>query len=246
MAVFKSYIPIHEQAKQDIGGGMKDINTNEVITKDDLVEGYTPQYTPPVEVVTKKRNVEGIPKRYQHIDIANTLGFFQKNNIVNVMAIEKCMKYINHMDEYIQDGIGLLIRGSVGTGKTSMAVSVMREAIKHNYSVLFVPSSSLVDMIMSGSEEERVKFNNRLKHVKLLVIDDLGTEYSKGWITNKIQSIIDERYNEKKTTIITTNLEQKGSLRNRYSARLEDRILETSIVINCVGKSVRKQFDMEN
>ena len=94
-----------------------------------------------------------------------------------------------------------------------------------------------MDRLFSGTTDERSKLEHKLQTVSLLVIDDLGMEYEKGWVTAKIRAIINDRYNEEKSTIITTNLEK--DINDRYVDGMLDRIASTSTFSNFDGKSLR-------
>lgn len=181
----------------------------------------------------------GIPLRYKDI----TMEYIVKkgippqvqNNVRDVQA------YIANLRENLNEGVGMVFRGTVGTMKTTLAVAIMRATIELGKNAYFIPMANLMDKLFSGTTEERAKLEQRLQSVSLLVIDDLGMEYEKGWVTAKIRAIINDRYNEKKSTIITTNLGKDIS--DRYIEGMLDRIAGTSTFSNFEGKSLRKLGD---
>jgi DNA replication protein DnaC len=109
--------------------------------------------------------------------------------------------------------------------------------------------SSLMDNLYSmkaRNVEEWVTFENRLRNTNLLVIDDLGGEdVNAPWVLQKVHSIITERYNRKKTIIITTNL-NKQELENTYSGRLIDRLKSTNYYIAFNSPSQRKVMNIND
>lgn len=120
-----------------------------------------------------------------------------------------------YMHENAEAGRGLLLKGSVGTMKTTLAVAVLQEQIAQGGSGYFVTMSGLLDSIFTLkaiSPGEWARFEQRLRETPLLVLDDLGAEHSEGWVQTKVDAIIAERYNRCWPVIVTTNL-TAGQLR---------------------------------
>ena len=150
-------------------------------------------------------------------------------------------KYVCDMQKNWSDGIGMILKGPVGTMKTSMAVAVLIEHLKAGHSGLFVPMVSMLDNIFTmkaRNKEEWLAYEDRIRNTGLLVLDDLGAEYHQEWVLSKVDAIISERYNRMKPIIITSNLTSKG-LKGKYAERVYDRLKNTSKVINFSGDSLR-------
>ena len=64
----------------------------------------------------------------------------------------------------------------------------------------------------------------------MLVLDDLGAEWGSSYVTGKIDAIFAERYNRKRSTIVTTNLAGQA-MQSRYPDRIIDRLRETAKII---------------
>ena len=160
---------------------------------------------------------------------------------------EMIYRYAQRLDKYIAEGKGLILSGSYGTMKTTLAVCVLRKFIEQGGSGLFIPMCSIMDNLYSmraRSLEEWGRFETRLRETKLLVIDDLGGEdVSAPWVLPKVNSIITERYNRKKPVIITTNM-TKDELLDTYSGRLIDRLKSTNFYIVFNAKSKRRGLDL--
>lgn len=117
--------------------------------------------------------------------------------------------YISRIDEMLDRGDGLLLWGDNGHGKTSAAVVVAKEARRRGASVLFITAeqlrkASFGDMMFT---DEKTLFY-RANEVDMLVIDDLGKEYSgdSGYTERVFEALIRERAASKRVTIITTNM----------------------------------------
>ena len=164
----------------------------------------------------------------------------------NAIAFEVIKDYASHIVDNLNQGLGLIIKGPVGTGKTTAAIAIMKEAIKHKKSPYFISMISLLDKLMSfRDQEERYEFEQRIQNCPLLVLDDLGGEYigknkEESWMLKRIMSIINERHQRSKSIIITTNLPIK-ELAERYDQRAIDRIRSTNQIITLLGESLRKE-----
>lgn len=160
---------------------------------------------------------------------------------------EMIYRYAKKIDKYVAEGKGLILSGSYGTMKTTLAVCVLRKFIEQGGSGLFIPMCSIMDNLYSmrtRSLEEWYRFETKLRETKLLVIDDLGGEdTSAPWVLPKVNSIITERYNRKKPIIITTNM-TKNELVNTYSGRIIDRLKSTNFYIAFNAKSKRKGLNL--
>jgi DNA replication protein DnaC len=151
--------------------------------------------------------------------------------------------YAAELEENVNKGVGLMLKGPVGTMKTTFAVAVLRQYIQEGGSGLFMPMVSLLDTIFTlkaKSLEEWASFEHKLKNVKLLLLDDLGAEHTEGWVLTKVDAIITERYNRCLPIIITTNMSTE-QLKQTYAERIMDRLRSTSKVITFAGKSLREK-----
>lgn len=198
----------------------------------------------------------GIYKRYQHVTFESL-----KPRPYNAAEYASARAYGETIEKHIKRGTGLILKGPVGTGKTTVAVAIMREAMKKGYRPFFIPMVSLLDTIFSMRDaEERAKFETRVRECSLLVLDDFGGEYkgkgTESWALNRIDSIITERYNRMKPVIITTNLpitSQRDAdghivaegMVDRYNARIIDRLRSTSQIITFSGESLRQKEYMD-
>ncbi len=186
-------------------------------------------------------------KRLQKADIPKR---FESANLGNIRVpghlteqFRQVISYTQNLQDKLSAGQGLVLKGSVGTLKTTLAVAVLQEALNFGADGLFITMPSLLDTIFSLKEinpAEWVTFEQRLRKCKLLVLDDLGYERSEGWVTTKVDAIISERYNSVVSTIATTNL-TAGELKGRYAEKLLDRLGSTCQPITFSGPSLREQ-----
>lgn len=130
---------------------------------------------------------------------------------------------------------GLLLMGREGTGKTHIAVSVLRSLIGHGYRGLYwnVPELFLeLRRMMNDRDAEGTEADlfDDARSADLLVLDDLGAEKTSDYVTDRIYVIINGRYEDEKATIITTN-RNLDELRNQLGPRITSRICEMCVPI---------------
>ncbi len=74
----------------------------------------------------------------------------------------------------------------------------------------------------------------------LLIIDDLGTEVKNSFVLSELFYCLNERLNNKKSTLISTNLPLKD-ITERYSERISSRIFNSYRAVKFFGKDIRIQ-----
>ena len=184
----------------------------------------------------------GIFARYKDVtfDAIEARGLPENPSICANYAIVK--DYAAHLKENLKNGTGLLLAGGYGTMKTTMAVAVLRQLVESGGHGLILPMCSLIDhlyTLRTLNREEWARFEERIRATSLLIIDDLGGENTdQSWILAKVDSILTDRYNRMRPTIITTNL-TRAELQNTYSGRIIDRLKSTSKLLVYHGGSER-------
>lgn len=181
----------------------------------------------------------GIYARYQNC----TFAVIESWGIppVALKNYEVVKQYATNLDHHLRNGTGLILRGQVGTMKTTLAAAVLHTLIHSGRSGFFITMPSLLDTIFTMKErniEEWLNFEKKVRETPLLILDDLGAEYANGWLLNKVDAIISERYNRCRPIIITTNL-SSDQLRSTYAERLIDRMRSTCSIVTFSGQSMR-------
>lgn len=151
-------------------------------------------------------------------------------------------RYIERFDEMYQKRQGLLLWGTVGTGKSYTAACIANELLERNIPVIMTSFVKILQNIQGDQEEEKV-FMSRLNDARLLIIDDLGTERNTDYALEKVYNIIDSRYRAGKPLILTTNMTVKEMQENtdiRYK-RIYDRIFEMCFPVRVPGRSWRER-----
>ena len=185
----------------------------------------------------------GVQKRQQHISFE---WIIDKGNFNDCdrESYRKAYQYGQDITGTISNGRGLILKGTVGTGKTTLAIAIMRKAVEQGIRCLFVNNISLNDKLLNLLNSDRkdlANYDKLLRTVPLLVIDDFGAESdrnNRSWVVEKMESIIGDRYDRMLPIIITTNL-GNDELKERYNLRIFDRLRDTCDVLNFKGQSLR-------
>ena len=140
---------------------------------------------------------------------------------------------------------GVILSGVNGIGKTHLAVAIVLHMTsigkRANFKNIVDLISELKDSFKSGSE----LYLHSLLDCELLVLDDLGAEYSRndsGWVSELIYKILNRAYEDKKIVVITTNLSDY-ELTNKYEPRIISRLRDMCEYITWGDKDHRGDFE---
>lgn len=128
----------------------------------------------------------------------------------NKKAFNDCKDYAERFKDLKDKGIGLLLTGNFGAGKTHLAAAIAHEIIKQGYQPIFGTLITLLGKVKatysdSYSKENEEQIINRYINCDLLIIDDLGKEKPTEWVIEKLYYIINCRYENNKPIVITSN-----------------------------------------
>ena len=118
--------------------------------------------------------------------------------------------------------------GPVGTGKTTLAMLVSKAASAAGRSVAIYSLPRLLNEIRDVSHRtgaSHLELLDRLTAVDLLHIDDVGAERTTDWVLEELYSIINARYEDQRSIVVTTNAE-RDELGEQIGARTASRIAE--------------------
>ena len=135
----------------------------------------------------------------------------------NTRDIQRARKYVENWQKVKAENLGLLLWGSVGTGKSFIAACI---------------ANALLEQSASFS------------HYPLLIIDDLGIERSTEYALEQVYAVIDERYKAGLPVIITTNLTMEELRRpaDVAHARIYSRVLEMCTPVQITGEDRRQKI----
>lgn len=202
------------------------------------------------ERVNRIRENCGISERYKNVTFETS-----KKDVLTDFEVKmkRCKGYCEHAKEALENGWGIYIYGSKGTGKTHLAACIANSLMDQGYELLFTNFFEITKEIKAtynrSSSDSEIDLINRVTSIDFLVIDDIGTESMKKngedtWIQEKIYDVLNNRYNAKKPTIFTSNnslaelVNERGMLDKSV-----DRIMEMStMILKFEGQSYRKEI----
>ena len=152
--------------------------------------------------------------------------------------MEKAHSYVEHWSEMKASATGLLLWGSVGTGKSFFAGCIANALLDQGVPVLMTNFSRILNALTGMFSDDRNKYIDSLNHYSLLIIDDLGTELGNSLENSELFYCINDRKLREKSTIISTNL-SVNELRRTYSERIASRVMNDYRVIPLFGGDIR-------
>lgn len=162
----------------------------------------------------------------------NSKMHFAKNYVANWNAMKK-------------EGLGLLLWGSVGSGKSYMAACVANELIKQGADVKMTNFATVLNDLFHC--EDKNEYIRALSRYSLLILDDLGIERTTEYSLENLFHVIDARYTSGKPMIITTNLslEELKNQKQLSLKRIYDRVLERCMPVCVSDNDFRKEKSEE-
>lgn len=209
-----------------------------------------------------------IPKRYEHCELSN----FEFDGPHRGLASAR-MAACRFAEEYPMEHTGLLLVGSIGVGKTHLAVGIIKELVGSKHiPCLFYDYRELLKQIQNS-------YNDSVKATELdvlrpvfdtevLVLDELGAVKPTEWVWDTVSLILNTRYNDNRTTIITTNFPdepagepyatsgadfaraqraaRRETLGDRIGERMRSRLTEMCRIVKMEGEDFRQKFKSAN
>ncbi len=160
-------------------------------------------------------------------------------------VIREVLRFCRRIDKELESGNGLWLEGGNGTGKTTLAMLVSKAALDAGHSVAIYSMPKLLAEIRntfdSDSDESYANLRKRLADVDLLHLDDVGAEQQTEWVLEQLYSIVNERYEDGKSIVITTNLKFE-KLRAQVGPRTVSRLAEMCHQLPLDGPDHRSEW----
>jgi DNA replication protein DnaC len=179
-----------------------------------------------------------IPRRYRGAS-------FDRPPVSDMPAaqVQVVRRYVRDLDANLEAGRGLWFFGDVGTGKTTLAMLVSRTALERGRSVAIYSLPRLLAEIRqtfeTAAEGSYVDFLDRLAAVDLLHVDDVGAEKTSEWVLEQLYAIVNARYEEERSILVTTNLE-RDELVEQVRERTVSRLEEMCTLVPLFGEDARR------
>jgi DNA replication protein DnaC len=199
-----------------------------------------------------------IPKRYEHCSLESFDTHFPSANRTLTAAHLRARRFVEGYPVETA-GTGLLLTGSIGVGKTHLAVGILQSLVaERGASGLFYDYRDLLKQVQNSYNRNNSTTESEiLKPVfdaEVLVLDELGANKPTDWVWDTVAHILNTRYNDRRTTIITTNYANLGplgsdpaarsreeTLGDRIGERMRSRLQEMCVVVEMQGQDFRQK-----
>lgn len=192
-----------------------------------------------VERILQVENFEHFDLNYYSKEPDGKHPFTPYENMRNILTKTKAFTEL-----FDKEGGNLLFYGETGLGKSYLSNCIAKALLDTQHTVLYQSAIHLfeevcADVIMnknpSPDSQETYRY---LYNCDLLIIDDLGTEFTNSFVSSEFYDILNTRMREKKSTLISTNLNLQ-ELTDRYTDRITTRIFAEYKVYNFYGSNIR-------
>jgi DNA replication protein DnaC len=195
---------------------------------------------PQMVALRKARKLSAvIPKRYR--DVA-----FERPPVTEMdpAIVAATRRFARTIDEQLDAGRGLWFMGPVGTGKTTLAILVAKAALQAGRSVAIYSLPRLLNEIRETHRADRshVDLLDRLTAVDLLHVDDVGAERTTDWVLEELYSIVNARYEDRRSIMITTNILDREALCEQITERTVSRLTEMCDELPLLGHDRRMEL----
>jgi len=203
-----------------------------------------------------------IPKRYEHCELASYTTDFPGAHPSLAFAQLSASRFAQEYDP--RDGMGLLIIGKIGTGKTHLAVGITKDLVIRGVACLFYDYRELLKEIQNSYnaavQTTELDVLRPVFETDVLVLDELGAVKPTEWVWDTVSLILNSRFNDNRTTVITTNFEDEPAagvvrsisparaaarsetLGDRITERMRSRLHEMCRIVKMDGEDFRQKF----
>jgi DNA replication protein DnaC len=182
-----------------------------------------------------------IPRKYRGVS-------FDRSPVTELSPdiVRRIRDFVRNLDERIRTGQGLWIFGDVGTGKTTLGMLVSKEALKrgHTVAIYSVPRllAEIRDTYDAGpGERSYADLFDELVGVDLLHLDDLGAEKQTEWVFEQLYSLVNERYEQERSVVVTSNVTEVSELEEQIGRRTVSRLTEMTYQVPLFGEDLRQR-----
>ena len=124
----------------------------------------------------------------------------------------------------------LMLVGPRGTGKSHLLAAIGHARLQRGDTVRYEQTTELLDRVKATYDrreghETTSEVLDQYHGVKVLLLDDLGTEKDTEWAESVLTSLIDDRYRNGRWLVVTTNMKNRAEMEKKYP-RIADRLFD--------------------
>lgn len=199
-------------------------------------------------LMQKRLSFANIPEEFQGLTINSFSIDCYKTEISRAGALrakKAAANFVKEFESFQELGKGLYFYSYVkGSGKTRLAISIGNALMNvHKVPVKFITTIDLLGEIKrtwnKNAEFTQSDLIEAINNVAVLILDDIGAETPKDWISEVMYSIMDHRMTKKKVTIFTSNMKVEEL---EHEDRIKNRIEKMAVPIYLPDESIRSEI----
>lgn len=164
--------------------------------------------------IQRKLDRSGVPARFRGATLSN---FEPGDNTSLYQAKEAARRFVDTYP-YKLEGVGLVLTGRSGLGKTHLAAAMLQSLIlEKRVRGLFFDWQELLKLVQNSYNPSvaatELSLLQPVFDAEILVLDDLGSTKPTPWVWDTVFHILNSRYNRDRSTIITTNFANKPAVK---------------------------------
>lgn len=138
----------------------------------------------------------------------------------------------------------LLLFGAPGLGKTFLSACIARVVSEDGFSVVYDTAGHIFSQFEAAKfrrddVDEPDESVERCMACDLLILDDLGSEFTSPFVQAALYQVVNTRLIDGKHTVISSNLDPEG-IRQRYSAQVASRFQGEYLCLGFLGEDIRR------
>lgn len=168
-----------------------------------------------------------IPRRFQGLALDREP---VRSILMNHPQASDYRDFCLHVAERLDEGRGMWFKGDRGTGKTTLAMLISIHALRARRSVAIYTAPKLLEAIRATYGDQPgmslTELVDRLRTVDLLHIEDLAVPRTNEWVLEQLYTIINDRYQDRRSVIFTADVERLADLEERIGHRTASRLID--------------------
>lgn len=213
------------------------------------------------ERAARRMKRAAVPRRYEHCTLESYETGFPSSHRTQSAALMRARRFVESYP-LETDGTGLLLTGSIGVGKTHLAIGILQALVlERGATGLFFDYRDLLKQVQNSYNpqvrETELEILRPVFEAEVLVLDELGAAKPTDWVWDTVAHILNTRYNDRRTTIITTNYAnlaplgvtgadvagrvREETLGDRIGERMRSRLQEMCVVVEMQGEDFRQK-----